>query len=66
MMQSQDKTEYNEKDILQKVVAGKISFRNIDKLVENVDSAVHVRRNALEEITGPGSKKYRIIHLMLR
>ncbi len=52
MMQSQDKTEYNEKDILQKVVAGKISFRNIDKLVENVDSAVHVRRNALEEITG--------------
>ena len=52
MMPSQDKTEYNEKEILQKVVAGEISFRNIDKLAESADSAVCIRRNALEEISG--------------
>lgn len=52
MMPSQDKTEYNEKEILQKVVAGEISFRNIDKLAESADAAVCIRRNALEEING--------------
>ena len=52
MMPSQDKTEYDEKEILQKVVAGEVSFRNIDKLAESADSAVYIRRNALAEITG--------------
>lgn len=52
MMLSQDEAEYSEKDILQKVVAGEVSFRNIDKLAESADSAVYIRRNALAEITG--------------
>ena len=49
-MPSKDKIEDNESEILQKVVAGEISFRNIDKVVD-VDSAICIRRSALEKIT---------------
>lgn len=51
-MPDKHKTENDEKEVLQKVVAGEIAFRNIDKVVGDVDSAVAIRRNALEEITG--------------
>jgi len=51
-MSGKEKTENDEKGVLQKVVAGEIAFRNIDKVVEDVDSAIAIRRNALEEITG--------------
>ncbi|MBC7085831.1 MAG: hydroxymethylglutaryl-CoA reductase (NADPH) [Methanomethylovorans sp.] len=52
------KTE-EDKSIIQKVVAGEISFRNIDKIAESVDSAISIRRKALEEIT---DKKFEYIH----
>lgn len=50
-MAGKDKTEKDEKGILQKVVSGEIAFRNIDKVADNADSAISIRRNALEEIT---------------
>lgn len=48
---SKERLENNEEEILQKVVSGAISFRNIDKITESADSAVCIRRNALEAIT---------------
>ena len=50
-MPDREEMENSEKDIVQKVVTGEISFRNIDKITATVDSAISIRRNALEEIT---------------
>jgi hydroxymethylglutaryl-CoA reductase (NADPH) len=46
-----EEIENSKNEIIQKVVAGEISFRNIEKVVTTVDSAISIRRNALEEIT---------------
>lgn len=50
-MPYKEEIENSEKEIIQKVVAGEISFRNIDKMTTTLDSAISIRRNSLEEIT---------------
>lgn len=52
MMESGRNLNLQEKDILNKVLSGEISIRKVAMFVEDWESAIKIRRLAIEELAG--------------